>query len=321
MTLSETPVTGFLLPVMDKSSRVVALIGANGMLAKMIRERAPKNYKLHLFDLPDFDMTDQPQVLSVVDRLRPDVIINCAAYTDVDGCETEVDIANRVNGMAVGYLAEAAKRVQATLVHISTDYVFDGKKNTPYTEQDQTNPQSAYGNSKLMGEQALLASGLKKYFIVRTSWLYGSGGKNFVETILRLAGERQELNIVADQVGSPTYTADLADAIFHLLALTDHRSPVTGHDPYGTYHFANEGQCSWHEFACAIVEEASSHDLPVVTRNIHPIRTEEYPLPAQRPANSVFDKSKYKAATGNEIPEWRKSLREYLASREKVDVT
>ena len=293
----------------------VALLGAKGMLAKMVRERAPQNYRLHLYDLPEFDVTDRDQVLQEMRQVQPGIIINCAAYTDVDGCETEVELANRVNGSAAGYLAEAARSVDATLVHISTDYVFDGRKDSPHREEDPVNPQSVYGASKLLGEQAILDSELKKYFIVRTSWLYGSGGKNFVETILRLAGERQELKIVADQVGSPTYTADLADAIFHLLALTDDRSPITGHKPYGTYHFSNKGHCSWYEFACAIVAEARSHNLPVVTREVLPICTDEYPLPAQRPANSVFDKSKYKAATGAEIPEWHDSLQKYFLSR------
>ena len=297
--------------------RKLALIGSNGMLAKMVRERAPQNYRLHLYDLPEFDVTDRDQVLQEMRCVQPDVIINCAAFTDVDGCETEVKLANQVNGIAVGYLAEAAKRVDATLVHISTDYVFDGTKESPYVEEDPVNPQSAYGASKLLGEQVILDSGLKKYFIVRTSWLYGPGGKNFVETIVRLAGERQELKIVADQVGSPTYTADLADAIFHLLTLNQHRSPITGHDPYGTYHFSNEGHCSWYEFACTIVEEARANGLECKVSAIHPICTEEYPLPAKRPANSVFDKSKYKAATGAEIPEWRDSLRRYILSRDE----
>ena len=300
---------------MCESQYQIALIGSSGMLAKMVRERAPQNYHLHLYDLPEFDVTDRDQVLREMRRVQPDVVINCAAFTDVDGCETEVELANRVNGTAVGYLAEAAKKVDATLVHISTDYLFDGRQEEPYSEEDRVNPQSAYGRSKLLGEQAILDSGLKKYFIVRTSWLYGPGGKNFVETILRLAAEREELRIVADQVGSPTYTADLADAIFHLLALTDHRSPVTGHDPYGTYHFSNEGQCSWYEFACAIVAEARSHGIQVVTRDILPISTEDYPLPAKRPANSMFDKSKYKAATGTVIPEWRDGMKRYFSTR------
>ena len=206
----------------------LALIGGNGMLAKMVRERAPSEYEVFPFDLPEFDITDRNVVFSTMEKLRPDVIVNCAAYTDVDGCETNEETALLVNGRGPGYLAEAAKELGATLVHISTDYVFDGTKNSPYTEEDVTNPQSAYGRSKLLGERAILESGLDKFFIVRTSWLYGPGGKNFVETIARLATEREELRIVADQIGSPTLTDDLARAIFNLLALeAPHASRLT----------------------------------------------------------------------------------------------
>ena len=176
---------------MSVQEKKLLLIGGNGMLAQKIASSVPAEYALTAVDLPEFDMTDQMQVLSVVDALQPELIINCAAYTNVDSCETEQKLANEVNGTAVAYLAEAAKRVDATLVHISTDYVFDGEKKAPYVEEDLTNPQSVYGHSKLMGEQAILTSGLKKYFIVRTSWLYGPGGNNFVETILRLAGDRE----------------------------------------------------------------------------------------------------------------------------------
>ena len=298
---------------MPDGRKKLLLVGSNGMLARAIAAAAPAEYVTTGVDLPEFDVTDQAQVFSLADRLQPDVIINCAAYTDVDGCETEVELAKRVNGTAVGYLAAAAQKTNATLVHISTDYVFDGSKQAPYTEDDSTNPLSVYGHSKLLGEQALLESGLNKYLIVRTSWLYGPGGKNFVETILRLAAEREDLGIVSDQVGSPTYTADLADAIFKLLALSGPES--TAPSPWGIYHFANDGQCSWHEFACAIITEARNHNLPVVTREIRPIQTEEYPLPARRPANSVFDKSKYKYATGAEVPEWRNSLKRYFSFR------
>jgi len=302
---------------MSAHVKKLLLIGCNGMLAKAIASAAPAEYALTGVDLPEFDMTDKSQVRSLFDRLRPEIIINCAGYTDVDGCETELELVNRVNGSAVGYLSECAKRVDATLVHISTDYLFDGNKSSPYNEEDRANPQSAYGRSKLLGEQAILTSGLKKYFIVRTSWLYGPDGKNFVETIVRLAGEREVLQIVADQVGSPTYTGDLAVAIFNLLGLE--ASPQhQDSGPYGLYHFSDEGHCSWHEFACAIVAESRSHNLPVVTREILPLRTEEYPLPAKRPANSVFDKSKYKAATGAGIPEWLDSLKKYFSVREKT---
>ena len=308
------------------------------MLASIIATTAPSNYQITAVDLPEFDMTDKAQVISFVDDMHPEVIINCAAYTNVDGCETEQELANRVNGVAVGYLAEAAKRVDATLVHISTDYVFDGEKKTPYIEEDKTNPQSVYGHSKLLGEQAILSSGLKKYFIVRTSWLYGPGGNNFVETILRLAKEREELGIVADQVGSPTYTGDLADAVFALLGkccdqetvmketlqvgrdeeiVTVQSSPVTvtssrASSLYGTYHFSNDGQCSWYEFAKEIITLARADDAPLKIEKINPINTEDYPLPAKRPKYSVFGKEKYCLATGRSIPAWQDSLAKYM---------
>ncbi|MDF1555815.1 MAG: NAD(P)-dependent oxidoreductase [Deferrisomatales bacterium] len=163
---------------MPKRSRL-ALIGSNGMLASMIRRVAPPQYKIAPFDLPGFDLTDQNQVLRTLDELRPEVIVNCAAYTDVDGCETREDVATRVNGEGVRYLAEAAQNVGATLMHISTDYVFDGANTEPYVEDDPTGPRSAYGRSKLAGEQALIKSELERFFLVRTSWLYGPGGKNW----------------------------------------------------------------------------------------------------------------------------------------------
>jgi dTDP-4-dehydrorhamnose reductase len=290
------------------------LVGGNGMLASQIAAVAPSIYQITSVDLPEFDMTDKGQVLSCVNDVRPDVIINCAAYTNVDGCETEQVLANLVNGTAVAYLAEASKKVDATLVHISTDYVFDGEKTTPYVEEDQANPQSAYGYSKLLGEQAILSSGLTKYFIVRTSWLYGPGGNNFVETILRLAGERAELKIVADQVGSPTYTSDLADAIFCLLdAVASPQPPASS--SFGVYHFANEGQCSWYEFAKEIVAVARQSGISLKVNNILPIKTEEYPLPATRPAYSVFDKKKYKLSASKDVSEWQASLVKYFTIR------
>jgi dTDP-4-dehydrorhamnose reductase len=290
----------------------LALVGANGMLAGAVRSLAPENYDLVLLDLPDFDLTDKDRVLSVMNQLRPDVIVNCAAYTNVDGCETNEETALLVNGSGPGYLAEAAKKLDATLVHVSTDYVFDGTKNSPYTEEDVTNPQSAYGRSKLLGEKTILESGLEKFFIVRTSWLYGPGGKNFVETIARLAKEREELRIVDDQVGSPTFTDDLARAIFNLLALdTPHASRLT---PHGLYHFADEGECSWYEFAETIVAHLLEAETPLKMKRILPIATHEYPLPATRPAYSVFSKDKYRKVTGAKIPDWKTSLVTYLRS-------
>lgn len=285
------------------------------MLAQAVKSQAFDRYRVTCLDLPEFDLTHRDQVLGRMHEIAPAVIVNCAAYTNVDGCETNEETATAVNGLGPGHLAEAAREVGATLVHISTDYVFDGRKGAPYTEEDAPGPLSAYGRSKLKGERAILESGLERYFIIRTSWLYGPGGKNFVETIVRLAKEREELRIVADQVGSPTFTADLAQALFSLLALgTPHPSRLP---PYGIYHFADDGQCSWYEFGREIVAQLAASAPPVKVRRILPIRTDEYPLPAVRPAYSVFSTEKYRRATGAGIPDWRESLAAYFRTRER----
>ncbi len=283
------------------------LVGSKGMLAQKIAARAAGEWEIIAVDLPDFDLTDQAQVLATVQRLSPAVIINCAAFTNVDACESEEEVATRVNGSAVGTLAEAAHAASATLVHISTDYVFSGTGNTPLSEKDIVGPQSAYGRSKLLGEQSILTSRLEKFIILRTSWLYGPGGNNFVETIIRLAKQREKLGIVADQIGSPTYTGDLADAIFSILA-----SDV---DPYGIYHFSNDGACSWYDFALKIVDLARKNGENLKIKEIAPIRTEDYPLPAKRPAYSVFSKEKYCQLTGKSIPFWQDSLAKYFIER------
>ncbi len=299
---------------MTAQGKKLLLVGGNGMLAGKIAAVAPPDYKITAVDLPDFDLTDKAQVLAYVDDLRPGIIVNCAAFTNVDGCETEQTLADQVNGVAVGYLAEAAKSVDAVLVHISTDYVFDGEKSTPYLEDDQTNPQSVYGHSKLSGEQAVLASGLQKYFIVRTSWLYGPGGNNFVETIIRLSKDRTELGIVADQIGSPTYTGDLANAIFNILETSTSPQPPVP-TPFGVYHFSNEGQCSWYEFAKEIVSLAEKNGETLKIEKINPINTEDYPLPARRPKYSVFSKKKYSQVTGKLVPNWKEGLVNYFTER------
>jgi dTDP-4-dehydrorhamnose reductase len=295
---------------MENSLKKLVLTGANGMLAQMIKKVAPREYQVVPLARPDFDITDRNCVLRTLSDIRPKFIINCAAYTNVDGCETNEDAALQVNGAGPGYLAEVAADLAATLVHISSDYVFTGDKSEPYGEDDPTGPISAYGKSKLAGEQAILSSGLEKYFIVRTSWLYGPGGKNFVETILRLAGEREELRIVADQHGSPTYTEDLAKAVFNLLESAKERPS------YGLYHFSNNGSCSWYEFAGKIVNLARLSNMPVKVDRLLPICTEEYPLPAKRPAYSVFSKTKYEEVTGQAPPCWHASLESYFDMRQ-----
>lgn len=288
----------------------VALIGANGMLATAVRKLASGGFRLYCYDLPEFDLTRRDQVFAL-SEVAPEIILNCAAFTNVDGCESQRDVAFKVNGEGPGLLAELAERIGATLVHISTDFVFDGNSNTPYAEDDPPDPQSAYGASKWLGEQRILESGLRNYFIIRTSWLYGAGGNNFVETILRLASKRERLTIVADQRGTPTWTEDLAQAIFALVQT----------DRYGIYHFSNAGECSWYEFAEAIVAEAKHAGMSLKTTAITPIPTEGYPLPATRPKYSVLAKDKIRSATGIAIPAWPESLHNYFLQRAKGEIS
>lgn len=282
----------------------VALIGANGMLAAAIKKLAPQDFRLQCYDLPEFDLRQRSQVFALA-ASAPDIILNCAAFTNVDGCETERELAFAVNGEGAGLLAEFAEQTGAILVHISTDFVFDGGKTTPYLETDQPGPLSAYGQSKLFGEQRIHQLGLKRYFLVRTGWLYGRGGKNFVETILRLASEKERLTVVADQLGTPTWTEDLARALFALL-----RS-----EQFGIYHYSNAGECSWYDFACAIVDQAKETGLPVRVEELLPVSTDAYPLPAVRPKYSVLSKEKISAVPGVVIPLWTESLKNYFLMR------
>ncbi len=285
----------------------LAIIGANGMLAQKVCACAPESFDIHRYDLPDFDMTNREQVIAEMRRLGPSVIINCAAFTNVDGCEEQEALATRVNGEGVANLIAAAKDVGAVLVHISTDYVYSGRAHTPYSEDDPLEPLSAYGRSKLVGERAILQSGYDAYFILRTSWLYGPGGKNFVETMLRLAAEREEMRVVVDQIGTPTYTGDLATAIFALL-----HTPVP---QYGVYNFSNLGECSWHQFAEEIVHLARQENRMLKVQRVLPIRTEEYPLPAVRPSYSVLSKEKFVKVSGMDVPNWKESLKTYMQER------
>ncbi|HIJ82150.1 MAG TPA: dTDP-4-dehydrorhamnose reductase, partial [Desulfuromonadales bacterium] len=243
------------------------------------------------------DICSMESVLEVIGGMKPQVVINCAAYTDVDGCESNIEKAMEVNGEGVGYLAFACREVGALLVQISTDYVFDGGKGSPYLEDELPHPLCVYGESKLAGE--LNAAFTPDYLIIRTQWLYGLHGKNFVETMLRLAGEKDELTVVDDQIGSPTWTVDLARAI---VALVD-----TG--CRGIYHAANSEFCSWNEFARAIFEETG------LSVTVKPMTTEELNRPARRPLYSTLDCSRLAADTGFIPQPWRDALRGYLKLR------
>lgn len=259
----------------------------------------------------DFDLA-KPESLGVtVDRIRPDVIINSAAYTAVDKAEDERELAQAINAAAPAQLAKAARRHGALLVHYSTDYVFDGKKNTPYTEEDTPNPASMYGCSKLAGEEAVRASGAD-HLIFRTSWVYAARGKNFLKTILRLAGEREELRIVADQTGAPTWARLIAETT--TLALRqDLACRKNGNFSSGTFNLTTAGETSWHGFASAIVAGAKSRGAQLKCRTITAITTADYPLPAARPANSRLASNRLREHYGLEMPDWRSCMQLCLA--------
>ena len=264
----------------------------------------------------------RPETLAAIVReIRPDVIVNAAAYTAVDKAEKEESLATVINGTAVGVLAEKAKKTGALLVHYSTDYVFDGTKPAPYVEDDTPSPINAYGRSKLAGEAAIRTVGCE-YMILRTTWVYAARGQNFVKTILRLAHEREELNIVADQCGAPTCARTIADTTAHLVRQVQ-QERFAGKFASGTCHLTAAGATSWHGFAEAIVQSAARHSLldPKHIPRINPIPTSAYPLPAARPANSRLDcqrlRSRYKVA----LPGWQQALEcvmQEIASRGKA---
>jgi len=272
------------------------VVGARGMLAHEVIAELAGFCELAQGDLPACDIRDQALVADVVRQCRPDVVINCAAYTDVDGCEAQQREAFAVNADGARNVALACRENSALLVHISTDFVFDGAQRTPYTEDDEAQPLSVYGRSKLAGERHI-QSVLARYIIVRTSWLFGRAGKNFVATIVRLAHERDELRIVNDQAGCPTYAVDLARAIKALLC-----SPAQG-----IYHACNSGVCTWYEFAAEIVGLAGRSGTRMTA-----IASSELARPAQRPPYSAMDCSRLAAATGFRFRPWQEALRDYL---------
>lgn len=274
----------------------ILVTGANGQLGSELKKIgfSPLD-EVFFTDVAELDITNKEAVECYVKRNDIDTIVNCAAYTAVDRAEEEPEKAELINVKAVENLAEVASREGCLLVHVSTDYVFDGTASEPYTEKSPVNPQTVYGRTKLAGERAVKKSGCLA-IIIRTAWLYSEYGSNFVKTILRLAKEKGELNVVADQVGTPTYAADLAAAIVHVLA-DDCVAEKTG-----VYHFSNEGVCSWYEFAQEIVR------LGGVKCNVNAVTTADYPAKAHRPAYSALDKTKIKQVFGVAVPEWKEAL-------------
>jgi len=240
----------------------------------------------------------------LIKQWEPQIIINAAAYTAVDKAESEPELVNKINAIPPKILAQEAEKSQAQLIHISTDYVFDGKTNHPYRENDSTNPLSVYGKTKLAAEQAI-CSNCSNYMILRTAWVYGSQGKsNFVKTMLRLGEQKPELKIVTDQIGSPTWAKDIAQTIALLI--------TKNHQQSGIYHYTNSGVASWYDFAIAIFEEAKLLDFPLKIERIIPIATSEYPTPATRPSYCVLNCAKISAILESNPPHWRQSLRKML---------
>lgn len=275
----------------------ILVTGANGQLGNEIRLRATASRHNYLFtDVAELDITDPEAVRHCVTANRIDAIVNCAAYTNVDKAEEDEAAADRINRLAPAYLAAAAREAGATLVHISTDYVFQGDAHLPYDEEQPTEPLGVYGRTKLAGELAVKESGCN-YLIFRTAWLYSRFGNNFVKTMLRLTAERDALNVVFDQVGTPTHAGDLADAVCGILEAERHAGNQ------GVYHFSDEGVCSWYDFAVEIARLAGNDRC-----DIRPCHSSEFPSKVRRPAFSVLDKTKVKAAFGIRIPHWRDSL-------------
>ncbi len=284
--------------------KTILVTGANGQLGNEIKKASNKfSFFNFLFtDVNTLNIADEKELEDFFSLNKINFIINCAAYTNVDKAETEKDKAEKINIFAVENLAKLSKRHKAHLIHISTDYVFDGNRKTPYIETDKTNPQSIYGKTKLGGENS--AKKAYKYIIIRTSWLYSSFGDNFVKTMLRLGVDKEEINVVSDQIGSPTYAKDLALIILKIISKTN---KDTNNFIEGIFHFSNEGICSWQEFAAEIMQQKK------FKCKVNPISTSEYPTPAKRPKYSLLNKTKIKKTFNIEIRNWKSALSECLS--------
>ncbi len=279
----------------------ILVTGSNGQLGneiKCLSEQYP-TYNFIYTDVEELNIADYQQIDYFFKNNNIQYIINCAAYTAVDKAEQEADLARYINANAVKYLSQIAKKNDAYIIHISTDYVFDGRSHMPYTEDDPICPASAYGKTKAEGENEM-KNYAEKGIIIRASWLYSSFGHNFIKTILKYGKERGTLNVVFDQIGTPTYAADLAKVILDIIPQLAFKTGIE------TYHFSNEGVSSWYDFAKEIVALSSFECV------LNPIRTEDYPLPAPRPHYSVFDKAKIKKEFNIEIPYWKDSLKKCL---------
>lgn len=283
-----------------KQNPNILVTGSKGQLGRSIRHISPLSNAQITFvyqSSSELDITDQEGLLEHFSKNNYDYCINCAAYTNVDAAESNVEKTDKVNVHGIKNLTLACKKFSVTLIQISTDFVFDGSKSVPYTEMDTPDPVGIYGRSKLLGEK-VIAEHLTDYYIIRTSWLYSQFGHNFMRSMVRLGQERDTLSVVFDQVGTPTYAIDLAESIVQIILRKDL--------DYGIYHYSNEGVASWYDFAKAIFE------LMKIDIDLKPIRSSAYPLPAKRPSYSVLDKEKIKENLQIRIPHWRDSLKQAI---------
>lgn len=282
----------------------ILVTGSNGQLGNELRLVVDEKDKINNYfftDVADLDITNKNDVSNFFVTNNIDIVVNCAAYTNVDKAEDDKEKADLINYIGPKNLAEVCRERNGFLIHISTDYVFDGTKNTPYTESDETKPLGVYGETKLKGENAIINSGCE-YVIIRTSWLYSSFGKNFLKTIQKLTSEKELIKVVFDQVGTPTNAHDLAEVIYLIIQKND--TEIKNQ----IYHFSNEGVCSWYDFAVAI-NEAFGHNCKVL-----PCHSDEFPSKVTRPSYSVLDKTKIKNALGIEIQHWRNSMEKCIES-------
>lgn len=285
--------------------RKFVILGANGMLGTDLLTACKSIYDidvrglLHTPEHSDLDITRLDAVSRVIGSLSPDVVLHCAAHTDVDGCELDPDKAYQINALGTRNVALACRKSGAALVYFSTDYVFDGQRSEPYREWDPICPVSHYGSSKRLGED-FVRQLCPRHYILRTAWLYGRNGKNFVDTISRLARERGQVRVVNDQIGCPTWTCDLAEKTLELIES----------ERFGTFHVTNSGSCSWYEFACAVVGYQG------IASKVEPIATDQYPRPARRPAHSVLDNYFLRLEGLRPLRPWREALQAYLATQQ-----
>jgi len=291
----------------------ILVTGKNGQLGQSINKIVNSTQQEHEFILvgrEELDLSSISNIVNYFDNNSFDIIINCAAYTAVDKAEKEVELANKINHLAVAQLAQISHKQQAKLIHISTDYVFNGENDRPYKETDKTNPINVYGKTKLAGEQALQKLMPTSSVIIRTSWVYSEYGNNFVNTMLRLGKERDELSVVSDQTGSPTYATDLAGAILEIIQ----NKEFNGADQATqVYHYSNKGGCSWYEFAKKIFE------LAQIQCTVNPIATKQYPTPAQRPKNTLMNKEKIVKTFSINIPNWKVPLNACIVLSQKEE--